>query len=85
MHERQVQRDKAQELTEKLDKDWKEVHSLLAHKAPKTEHKEEKPKAGDYDIIVRELFFDMKAQPSDRLKTKEELAREEQERLQKLE
>ncbi|XP_059500878.1 nucleolar protein 14 [Stegostoma tigrinum] len=84
-HERQVQRDKAQELTEKLDKDWKEVHSLLVHKAPKTEPKEEKPKAGDYDIIVRELFFDMKAQPSDRLKTKEELAREEQERLQKLE
>ncbi|GCB79755.1 hypothetical protein scyTo_0018804 [Scyliorhinus torazame] len=84
-HERQVQRDKAQELTEKLDKDWKEVHSLLAHKAPKAEHKEEKPKAGDYDIIVRELFFDMKAQPSDRMKTKEELAREEEERLQKLE
>ncbi|XP_078416974.1 nucleolar protein 14 isoform X2 [Cetorhinus maximus] len=84
-HERQIQRDKAQELTEKLDKDWKEVHSLLAHKTPKVEHKEEKPKAGDYDIIVRELFFDMKAQPSDRMKTKEELAREEQERLQKLE
>ncbi|XP_041042478.1 nucleolar protein 14 isoform X2 [Carcharodon carcharias] len=84
-HERQMQRDKAQELTEKLDKDWKEVHSLLAHKTPKVEHKEEKSKAGDYDIIVRELFFDMKAQPSDRMKTKEELAREEQERLQKLE
>ncbi|XP_078071316.1 nucleolar protein 14 [Mustelus asterias] len=84
-HERQVQRDKAQELTEKLDKDWKEVHSLLAHKAPRVEHKEEKAKAGDYDIIVRELFFDMKAQPSNRMKTKEELAREEQERLQKLE
>ncbi|GCC20921.1 nucleolar protein 14 [Chiloscyllium punctatum] len=84
-YERQVQRDKAQELTEKLDKDWKEVHSLLAHKAPKKEREEEKPKAGDYDIIVRELFFDMKAQPSNRLKTKEELAKEEQERLQKLE
>ncbi|XP_051875320.1 nucleolar protein 14 [Pristis pectinata] len=84
-HERQVQRDKAQELTEKLDKDWKEIHSLLAHQGPKTEPVEEKPKAGDYDIIVRELFFDAKAPPSDRLKTKEELAKEEQERLQKLE
>ncbi|XP_067885088.1 nucleolar protein 14 [Heterodontus francisci] len=84
-HERQLQRDQAQELTEKLDKEWKEVHSLLALKAPKAEHKEERPKAGDYDIIVRELFFDMKAQPSDRMKSKEELAREEQERLQKLE
>lgn len=84
-HERQVQRDMAQELTEKLDKDWKEIHSLLAHQGPKTEQVEKKPKAGDYDIIVRELFFDVKAQPSDRLKTKEELAKEEQERLQKLE
>ncbi|XP_059830130.1 nucleolar protein 14 [Hypanus sabinus] len=84
-HERQVQRDKAQELTEKLDKDWKEIHSLLAQKGPKIEPVEEKPKAGDYDIIVRELFFDAKAPASDRLKTKEELAKEEQENLQKLE
>ncbi|XP_069798101.1 nucleolar protein 14 [Narcine bancroftii] len=83
--ERQMQRDKAQELTEKLDNDWKEIHSLLAHQGPKMEQGEEKPKAEDYDIIVRQLFFDVKAQPSDRLKTKEELAKEEKERLQKLE
>lgn len=35
--------------------------------------------------MVRELGFEMKAQPSNRIKTVEELAKEEQERLQKLE
>lgn len=35
--------------------------------------------------MVRELGFEMKAQPSNRMKTAEELAKEEQERLQKLE
>lgn len=35
--------------------------------------------------MVRELGFEMKAQPSERMKTPEELAREEREKLQKLE
>lgn len=38
-----------------------------------------------YDMMVRELGFEMKAQPSEKLKTPEELAREEREKLQKLE
>lgn len=36
-------------------------------------------------MMVRELAFEMKAQPSEKLKTAEEIAREERERLQKLE
>jgi hypothetical protein len=36
-------------------------------------------------MMVRELGFEMKAQPSNRMKTEEELAKEEQERLKKLE
>ena len=36
-------------------------------------------------MMVRELGFEMKAQPSNRMKTEEELAREEQERLRRLE
>ncbi|XP_072262617.1 nucleolar protein 14 [Pyxicephalus adspersus] len=85
--ERQTQREKALELTEKLDSDWKSIQSLLAHKTPKSERKTEaeKPKPDDYDKIVRELGFEMKAQPSDRMKSEQEIAREEQERLQKLE
>uniref|UniRef100_A0A8U8AQ40 NOP14 nucleolar protein n=1 Tax=Geospiza parvula TaxID=87175 RepID=A0A8U8AQ40_GEOPR len=86
--ERQIRRESALELTEKLDKDWKEIQTLIARKAPKSERKDkevEKPKPDEYDMIVRELGFEMKAKPSERLKTEEELAKEEQARLQKLE
>ncbi|NXM93198.1 NOP14 protein, partial [Sylvia borin] len=86
--ERQTRRESALELTEKLDKDWKEIQTLIAHKTPKSERKDkevEKPKPDEYDMIVRELGFEMKAKPSERLKTEEELAKEEQARLQRLE
>lgn len=39
----------------------------------------------EYDMMVRELVFEMKAQPSEKMKTPEELAREAREKLQKLE
>ncbi|KAJ1213882.1 hypothetical protein NDU88_001512 [Pleurodeles waltl] len=86
--ERQNQKENTLEMTEKLDKDWKAIQGLLGHKVPKSERKseaEEKPKADEYDILVRELGFEMKAQPSDRMKTQEELAKEEEERLKQLE
>ncbi|XP_061047879.1 nucleolar protein 14 [Eubalaena glacialis] len=85
--ERQSQREDALELTEKLDQDWKEIQTLLARKAPKSESRggKEKPKPDAYDVMVRELGFEMKAQPSNRMKTEEELAQEEQERLEGLE
>ncbi|OCT99271.1 nucleolar protein 14 isoform X2 [Xenopus laevis] len=85
--ERQSQKEKSVELTEKLDNDWKAIQGLLSHKTPKSERKTEgeKPKPDHYDKIVRELGFEMKAQPTDRMKSEEELAKEEQERLQKLE
>ncbi|XP_065591928.1 nucleolar protein 14 [Cyrtonyx montezumae] len=86
--ERQSQRESALELTEKLDNDWKEIQTLMARKPPKSERKDEeveKPKPDEYDMIVRELGFEMKAKPSERMKTEEELAKEEEARLQKLE
>lgn len=36
-------------------------------------------------MMVRQLVFDMKAKPSDKMKSEEEIAKEEQERLQQLE
>nr|XP_056711655.1 nucleolar protein 14 [Euleptes europaea] len=86
--ERQTQRENTLELTEKLDNDWKEIQAFLSHKNSKTETKhkvEEKVKPDEYDMIVRELGFEMKARPSGRMKTEEELAKEEQERLLQLE
>lgn len=46
--ERQAQREGTLELTEKLDQDWKEVRSLLARKAPRSENRDtkEKPQVG---------------------------------------
>uniref|UniRef100_A0A8C7DC71 NOP14 nucleolar protein homolog (yeast) n=1 Tax=Oncorhynchus kisutch TaxID=8019 RepID=A0A8C7DC71_ONCKI len=75
--ERQNQKEESQVLTEKLDQDWKSIQGLLAHKNA--------PKLDEYDMMVRELGFEMKAQPSEKMKTPEEVAREERERLQKLE
>ncbi|KAL2099615.1 hypothetical protein ACEWY4_004009 [Coilia grayii] len=85
--ERQTQKEEAQVLTQKLDEEWKSIQGLLSHKGSKSQSKEEaeKPKLDDYDMMVRELGFEMKAQPSEKLKSEEELAREERERLQKLE
>ncbi|XP_077157719.1 nucleolar protein 14 [Paroedura picta] len=86
--ERQAQRENTLELTEKLDNDWKEIQAFLSHKSStsETKHKmEEKVKPDEYDRIVRELGFEMKAQPSGRMKTAEELAKEEQDRLLQLE
>ncbi|XP_042325325.1 nucleolar protein 14 [Sceloporus undulatus] len=86
--ERQTQRENTQELTEKLNSDWKDIQSFLFHRTSKSElenHVEEKQKPDEYDMIVRELGFEMKVQPSSRLKTEEELAKEEKEKLLKLE
>ncbi|XP_036130896.1 nucleolar protein 14 [Molossus molossus] len=85
--ERQAQREDALELTERLDRDWREIHSLLAPKAPRAQHRDrkEQPQPDAYDRMVRELGFEMKAQPCNRMKTEQELAKEEQERLRRLE
>ncbi|XP_029024498.1 nucleolar protein 14 [Betta splendens] len=83
--DRQVQREEAQELTEKLDQDWKNIQTLMVKKTPKADKQEDKPKLDEYDMMVRELGFEMKAQPSEKMKTPEELARVEREKLQKLE
>ncbi|XP_063066733.1 nucleolar protein 14 [Engraulis encrasicolus] len=84
--ERQTQKEESQVLTQKLDEDWKSIQGLLSHKGSRASKEEaEKPKLDEYDMMVRELGFEMKAQPSEKLKSEEELAREERERLQKLE
>ncbi|XP_061440677.1 nucleolar protein 14 [Rhineura floridana] len=85
--ERQTQRENTLELTERLNSDWKDIQALLFQKTSKseTQNQVEKFKPDEYDMIVRELGFEMKAQPSGRMKTEEELAKEEQKRLLQLE
>ncbi|XP_028658093.2 nucleolar protein 14 [Erpetoichthys calabaricus] len=85
-HERQTQKEESEILTEKLDSEWKSIQSLVSRRNLNAAlKKDEKSKPDEYDMMVRELGFEMKAKPSDRMKSEEELAREERERLEKLE
>ncbi|KAJ8025447.1 Nucleolar protein 14 [Holothuria leucospilota] len=83
-YERQKEKEGALEKTDELDKDFHNVMHLLAKMKSKKDS-EPKQKADDYDITVRELMFEAKAMPTDRLKTPEEQAKEEKARLEKLE
>ncbi|KAJ3040491.1 nucleolar complex protein 14 [Rhizophlyctis rosea] len=51
----------------------------------KRSREEDEDNDNDYDQFVRELAYDRRAKPTDRLKTEEEIALEEKERLEKLE
>lgn len=83
--EARVAKEETCELTDKLDGEWKEMMPLLtSRKAPEEQRGDDGP-GDDYDRIVRELKFEMRAKPTDRLKTAEELAKENKEALEKLE
>ena len=60
-------------------------HSAQKPTAPSTDRASVSAAAADYDRVVKELLYERRAQATDRLKTEEELAREERERLQNLE
>lgn len=82
-HERQMAKEETITLTDKLDQDWRNVKNLISLKRPHTE--EVVSKVDDYDIAVKQLAFEIKGKATDRLKSEHEIAKEEQERLEKLE
>lgn len=58
--DRQVRKEEAQELTEKLDQDWKSIQALMVKKTPKSEcadTPEEKPKVGLHQSINQSTTF----------------------------
>ncbi|XP_055850814.1 nucleolar protein 14 homolog [Episyrphus balteatus] len=77
------EKDELYELTNKLDSHYKELIPLVG-KLSKPEDIV-KPKPDDYDRALREMIFEPRSAVSDRLKSEEELARIEKERLEKLE
>ncbi|KAI0008022.1 Nop14-like protein [Xylariaceae sp. FL0662B] len=93
--ERQAAKDEDEDLREELDKELPELQALLftRTKTPNVAgiNEAETAAAGkermerDYDIRLRQLAQDRRAQPADRTKTDEEKAQEESERLRKLE
>ncbi|ESO96868.1 hypothetical protein LOTGIDRAFT_115358 [Lottia gigantea] len=87
--ERQSDKNERIEMTEQADKEYKELLPLLAgitkNKLPNEKEEEPRKKVDDYDIAVRSLQFEARGKATDRLKTDEEIAKEEKERLEKLE
>lgn len=71
------------ELTQKLDKEFNDIHALLIKRADQATAPSTKP--DDYDKIVKELIFEAKGTPTERLESAEEIAIKEKNRLEKLE
>lgn len=71
------------DLTQKLDSDWKELIPVV-NKMERTETPE-KPEMDDYDRLVKEMIFAPRGEPTEKLKTEEDLAQIENDKLEKLE
>lgn len=81
--EKQRAKDQTLDLTEKLDTTWKDLLPVINSAAKTAEV--EPPKADDYDKLMKELKFEPRGKPSDKLKTVDEVAREEKQKLEELE
>ncbi|ORY32396.1 Nop14-like protein [Rhizoclosmatium globosum] len=93
-HERQKLNEEVQQLGEEVDENLDDLKSLLLGTggAKKEEAKPERPwrkpltsQEEDYDNFIREMRGDARAAPTNRLKTEEEKAFEEKEKLEKME
>ncbi|XP_058468240.1 nucleolar protein 14 homolog [Malaya genurostris] len=87
--EKQRENDEIFEMTQKLDKNWQHLVSVVGGQMKSVN---EKPKLEDYDVIMREMIFERRGKPADRLKSEAELiaieqqkfAKQEQERLARM-
>lgn len=70
------------EMTDKLDSDWKDLIPVVG-KLHKQE--EEQTDQDDYDRLVKEMIFAPRGEPTEKLKTEEDQALIEKNRLEKLE
>ncbi|RYP44920.1 hypothetical protein DL768_008665 [Monosporascus sp. mg162] len=94
-YERQQAKEADEDLREQLDQEFRDLHPLLfsnrkpeaatgAPEAPTAAAQREKLEQ-QYDIRLRQLALDRRAQPTSRTKTEEEKAEEEANRLKELE
>jgi len=84
---RQNEKEETDDLTDKLDQDFKDVLDVIT--SIKTPKKSEVPPTklpdSEYDILVRQLGFERRVTPGDKMKSAEEMAKIEKEKLDKLE
>ncbi|KMQ84956.1 nucleolar protein 14-like protein [Lasius niger] len=83
--EKQRIREQTIDLTEKLDSEWKDLLPIMSASKKSAEDTTETAKADAYDIAVRQLIFEARGNPSEKLKSEEEIVQEEKERLEALE
>jgi len=89
--EKQKEKEARDELTERLDKEWKEMRAAnilglnTSKRKDKEESEKEKEEKDDYNVLYRKLQFEARARADDRLKTEEELAVDERQKLIRLE
>ncbi|XP_053985547.1 nucleolar protein 14 homolog [Hylaeus volcanicus] len=83
--EKQKIREQTVDLTEKLDSEWRDLLPIMTAANKLVEGTVDKTKADDYDIAVKELKFEARGVPSDKLKSEEEIIKEEKEKLEALE
>ncbi|KYN22448.1 Nucleolar protein 14 [Trachymyrmex cornetzi] len=82
--EKQKIRKETIDLTEKLDSEWKDLLPVMS--ASKRSMEDDKTtKTDTYDIAVRQLKFEARGNPSEKLKSEEQIIQEEKEKLEKLE
>lgn len=83
--EKQKLKEATLDLTEKLDTEWKDLLPLVSKSKKQQDEVIEKQKVDDYDKVMRQLKFEARGTVSDRLKTEDEINKEEKEKLDKLE
>ncbi|XP_077258376.1 nucleolar protein 14 homolog l(3)07882 [Temnothorax americanus] len=83
--EKQKIREQTIDLTEKLDSEWRDLLPFVSASKKSTEDIDETTKADTYDIAVRRLKFEARGNPSEKLKSEEQIIREEKEKLERLE
>ncbi|KYN32734.1 Nucleolar protein 14 [Trachymyrmex septentrionalis] len=82
--EKQKIRKETIDLTEKLDSEWRDLLPVMSASRRSMEN-DETTKTDTYDIAVRQLKFEARGNPSEKLKSEEQIIQEEKEKLEKLE
>lgn len=80
--ERLKDNEELYELTKKLDDNWKELVSVMG---PLQKGDAEKPVQDDFDRLVKEMVFSPRGEPTEKLKSEDDVARIEKEKLEALE
>jgi nucleolar protein 14 len=86
-------REERSQLTEKLDDDFTSIRELLSFRDKEADEEREgelpmfkdDTNVDEYDKLMRQMIFEPRAQPSNALRTEEQMALAERERLEQLE